>query len=244
MRPYSTVKNLKSGLFFTLLGLFISCAEKRDQAFNEEAVIYQASLSDEKSQYLTCNVFSDQTFRGYLFSDSESSYIDSECIYLEILKSPQELLKNSDLFLQIYPFKTTKKDIEYGHSLPIKTLKNSSQTKQAIARSQIIDTHFVETVLDLPTESFFADHYFEICDITEDWEGLQLVIYERRENREVPPIRISKFLLPPFLIHPEHFRDVKGEALAAFHPFLKYIPELKSRPSAYYRLAEDICEDL
>ena len=222
----------------------LSCAQKVDLEMDNQTVIYQASMSEERNPYLSCNQFADETFRGYIWSDSEySDYKD--CVYIDITDSPKEFLRNEDLFLQIYPFSIKNEEMNYGSSLSIKTMRKNKDNGEALVLSQIIDTYLVETELDIEPDYFFLDHFFKVCDLEEEWDGLQFVIYERRKNQEKPaPIRITKFLLPPFLVHPEHFRDVHGDALAAFHPFLEYIPELKSQPSTYYDLAEKICRSI
>lgn len=223
--------------------LMPSCAQKVDSEFGGEAVIFQ-SQSEEREHYSSCNFFADETFRGYIWHDSEGAGYAPDCVNLDIVKSPKEFLRNEDLFLQIYPFSTDDEELKYGASLPIRTIKKN-EDKEVLVLSQIIDTYLVETELQQDTDYFFLDHSFEVCNVGKEWEGLQLVIYERRAEQEnAVPIRISKFLLPPFLVHPEHFRETKGSALAAFHPFLEHIPELKSEPSAYYDLAEQMCDQL
>ena len=228
---------------FLFLSFTISCAQKTNQEKEDHTIIYQ-SMSSGKDRYLTCNMFADDTFRGYVWSDSKTPDYKRDCVYIDITKNPKEFLKNEDLFLQIYPFSIVNNEISYGSSLPIKTIKKfiKDEEKKVLVLSHIIDTYLVETELDLEPDHFFLDHLLEVCDIEEKQGGLQLVIYERRESQEDPaPIRITQFLLPPFLVHPEHFRDANGSALAAFHPFLKYISELKSKPSSYYDLAEKMC---
>lgn len=234
----------KSGFF--ILFFTVSCAKHVKQNNSESyAFFYQSSSVEEKNRYISCNVFADETFRGYVWQDSKSSVHNEECIYLDIVKSPKGLLRNEDLFLQIYPFSIDNEGINYGSSFPIRTVRKPStndEEEDILVLSQIIDTYLVETELDLETDHFFLDHVFKICDVGEEWDGLQLVIYERRNSPKEPiPVRVSKFLIPPFLIHPEHFRDTHGEALAAFHPLLEYIPQIKSRPSEYYDLAKNLC---
>ena len=121
--------------------------------------------------------------------------------------------------------------------------KNSEKEKKLLMESKIIDTYLIETQLGLEPDYFFLDHLLEICDVGSGWKGLQLVIYERRVNQDEPAlIRITKFLLPPFLTHPGHFREKNGAALAAFHPFLELTADFKSKPSSYYDLAEEMCD--
>lgn len=229
---------LKCILFFPWI---LSCAEKLDfQPEGDETVIYQSG--GEKDQYLSCNRFADETFRGYVWTDSKSSTNTETCITLEITKSPGNLLKNEDLFLQVYPFLIEGEETEYGSSVAIKTIKKEEGGGVTVVRSQIIDTYLVETELNLDPDYFFIDHFFELCGIEKKWDGIQIVVYKRRANQEKPaPVRITKFLLPPFLVHPEYFREAKGNALAAFHPFLRNISDFKSKPSAYYDLAERMC---
>ena len=232
-------------LVFLFLFFIVSCAKKANQEQQDNHTIIYQSMSSGKDRYLTCNMFSDDTFRGYIWSDSEEPDYKKDCVYIDITRSPKELLRNEDLFLQIYPFSIVNGEMNYDSSLLIKTVKKfvKDEKKKVLATSHIIDTFLVETELGLEPDYFFLNHLLEVCDIGEKQAGLQLVIYERRENQEDhAPIRITQFLIPPFLVHPEHFRDVNGNALAAFHPFLKYISELKSKPSSYYDLAEKMCQ--
>lgn len=226
------LKALIFAVFFLL-----SCAQK----LNLGSELYVNS----QESYLSCNQFADDTFRGYIW---KAHYEGENCVSLDITDSPPLLLKNPHLFLQIYPFSMEGEEIVYGSSLPIQTLQKTAkkEDQKPLILSQIIDLYLVEKELALDPELFFLDHILEVCDVGNSWQGLQLVIYERQADRdEVPlPVRRTKFLIPPFLIHPEHFREEEGEALAAFHPFLDYIPEYQSQPSAYYDLADQICEDL
>ena len=234
---------MRSSLYFlSIVPLFIiSCAQKLDREYSTSAY---ASTGDNRPPYFSCNTFSDETFKGSVWSNPKSSRDQNRCIYLEINESPKELLTNEDLFLQMYLFSITDSEMIYSHSPFIRTIKKFEQNRRAdfLIRSHIIDAHLVKTKLKLDPHYFLADHFFEICDIENKWSGLQLVIYQRRGPEELPAkIRITKFLIPPFLIHPEFFKDEKGSALAALHPFLGLIPELRSTPSLYYDYAEEMC---
>ncbi|MCY4321341.1 MAG: hypothetical protein OXC37_02910 [Bdellovibrionaceae bacterium] len=225
-------------LFFT--GVMLSCAQKIS--------LFQASSVDESynsnpfdsKNFMTCNLFSDITFRGYVYRPASKD----NCFHLDIIESPKELLKNEDLFLQIYPFRFNEDNIEYGLAKKINTVAKFN-TEDILIQSSIIDTHIVQVELDLESDQFFLDHVLEVCDLDDKWQGLQIVIYERRDaSEDAIPIRVTKFLNPPFLIHPEHFREEMGLDLAAYHPFLDYIPKFKSEPTKYYDLAEDFCSHL
>ena len=216
-----------------LVFFFPSCSKRVEDG---DWSIPQFSVG-EKRHYARCNVFSDETFKGIVWHSSSSK--KSKCVFMEIEKSPEALLKNEDLFLQIYPFSVEEGETKYGSSLAIKTIRE----KEPLISSQIIDAYLVKTELKWEAENFFWDHFFKLCEIEQHWDGLQLVIYERRENQEEPaPIRISKLLLPPFLIHPGRFKEEKGNSLAAFHPFLEFMPKLKSEMSAYNDLAQKMCQ--
>lgn len=218
-----------------------SCAQKMTVSLSSKAenIAYKPD-SSHKKKFMTCNFFSDETFRGYIYRSS----LQKDCFHIDIVKSPQELLKNEDLFLQIYPFKISNDEFEYGFAQSISTVSKFEKNKP-LMKSQIIDTHIVQVELDLEADHFFLDHNLEICHVDEQWQGLQLVIYERRQEQEEPvAIRITKFLTPPFLIHPEYFRDKMGINLAAFHPFLDSIPQFKSEPDSYYKMAEQLCSHL
>ncbi len=227
---------LRYSLLFWLL---ISCAQpdQRAQSAKESLVAY-ASTSQSNTHYLSCNQFTDTTFMGYVYKDSENP--DPRCVLMDIAKSPKSFLKNEDLFLQVYPFTLRGDKMRYGSSLPIKTIEKFS--KEALIQSQIIDAYLVEVEIKREPDYFFLDHLFEVCLITEEsWEGLQLVLYERRAEQDPVPLRVTKFLLPPFLIHPEHFKEEKGNALAAFHPFLESIPQSKTSSKFYHDLAKEMC---
>ena len=231
-------------IFLLFYSVFLfSCAQKvstlKSSSNKSEDIIYQSSLSSKK-KFMSCNFFSDETFRGYISHSSEQD----NCLHIDITESPKELFKNDDLFLQIYPFRVSEDEMEYGFSQTIYTLPKLDK-KKVLIKSQIIDAHVVQVELDQEADYFFLDHTLELCSLDEKWQGLQLVIYNRRERQKEPiPIRITKFLKPPFLTHPEYFRDKAGNGLAVYHPFLEFIPELKSEPGSYYELAEQLCSRL
>ena len=223
--------------FYVFLSFFLfSCAEKVSQDNQGESYIYRLPSSDYKTHYMTCSLLKDKTFHGYLYDSPRNN-----CLFLEIDKGPKNLFENNSLFLQMYPFKVMESDIDYGESLRIYTLDRFNN--QTLVESFILDSHIVEIELEKEGALFFEEHRFEICGIGEEWDGLQLVIYERRDRRDQDPapIRVSKVLKPPFLIHPEYFRDSMGDDLASYHPFSSYISELSSDPTQYYELAEDLC---
>ena len=228
---------------YILLFLFclLSCSQKVNAPGHslDTALIYQSTSADKKN-YMSCNFFADETFRGFIYH----SPLKENCAYIDITESPKKLLKNEDLFLQIYPFRSHKDEIDYGSSLSIYTV-NKFNKQKVLMKSQVIDTYIVQVELKLEADQFFLDHLLEVCDLDKKWQGLQFVIYERREEEEDPaPIRITKFLIPPLLAHPEYFREQKGSALAAYHPFLDHIPEFKSNPNNYYELADKLCSPI
>ena len=229
---------LKYTVFFSFF--MMSCAQKLNLGLEGDTIICNKSMGDRENNYMSCNFFADETFRGYVWSDLADSKPD--CVHVKITKYPQELLRNEDLFLQIYPFSIKEGKPRYGESLPIETLTENQE--EAVVLSQLIDIYLIEKELKLNPDHFFADHILEICKTGEEWEGLQFVIYERRLNQESAHIRVTKFLIPPFLVHPVLFRDTQGNALAAFHPFFEFIGEFKSKPSSYYDLAEKMCLSL
>ena len=221
------------------------CAQKLELPEGDEGAItiYNRSKIGNKNPYFSCSVFADETFRGKIWSDSKSNR--KNCLYLNIDKTPNDLLKSEDLFLQLYPFHTKNNQLNYGPSLKIKTFeKSSEEEKKILMESKIIDTFLIEAELELEADYFFLDHFFELCELDSKWEGLQLVIYQRREHPERNvPLRTTKALLPPFLVHPSHFKESKGDLLAGYHPFTKMKSSLKSEPKAYYDLAEELCAD-
>ena len=228
--------------FLLIFAVFmLSCAQQSilSQASVDENRAYSLRESDKK-KFMTCNFFADETFRGYIYRPPSKK----NCFHIDIVESPEELLKNEDLFLQIYPFKILRDELDYGFAQTIYT-RSKMDKERVLIKSQLIDTHIIQVELDLSTDYFFLDHVLEICDLDDKWKGLQLVIYERRQGQEgAVPIRITKFLNPPFLIHPEYFRDRAGMDLTAYHPFLDYISKFKSNPESYYELEERMCSHL
>lgn len=222
-------------LFFIVFFLF-SCAEK--VSFNTdkegESYIYRLPSSDYKNHYMTCNLIASSTFQGYIYDSPRKN-----CVFLEIDKGPASLFEDNSLFMQVYPFKMNERNLSYGDSLRIYTLDR--ETSQTLVESLILDAHIVNLELEKEGSLFFQEHRFEVCDLDEEWNGLQIVIYERRSDEDPAPIRVSKFLKPPFLIHPEYFRDSKGNELLAYHPFSSYIPDFSADSNQYYELAEEIC---
>ena len=226
-------------LFYVILNIFLmSCAEKVSPNTQKGSYVYRLSSSGYKSHYMTCNVFSDETFKGYLYDSPRKN-----CILMDISAGPKNLFEDNSLFLQMYPFKMLNSTIDYGKSLHFYTIEKA--TNQTLVESFILDSHIVNVELELENQraSFFKDYKFEICNLDESWEGLQLVIYERRSlvDQDPVPIRVSKILKPPFLIHPEYFGERKGNELMAYHPFANYISKFESDANQYYKLAEKTC---
>lgn len=226
--------------FISLLFLFSSCDKTLKVVKNKSQVTVHKSTA-KKQLYFTCNVFADETFHGRITNENEN--LDKNCFLLDINKAPKDFLRNETLFLQIYPFLAQNDKFLYGESLRLLTLvKSEKREKDVIADSNILDTFLVENHLKIDPDYFFLDHIFKICDVRPEWQGLQLVIYKKNiiTSKNIP-IRTTKILLPPFLIHPQHYKESQGDMLAAYHPFLEMIPDLQSKPSAYYDRAEDIC---
>jgi len=234
---------MKRSLKYLSFCFLFSCAQKVDHNWSSESLNLNSETKDRK-QYASCNLFSDKTFRGYIWRSSSSTF-RPQCVNIEIVRSPGDFLTNKDLFLQIYPFTVGDDKIDYGKSLTIYTIKKSDSRKDILISSKIIDKHLVEIEMGLNVNSFFSDHFFELCNMDSKWEAIQFVLYERRTfQKEATPVRTTAFLTPPFLIHPEQFKNHKGEALAAFHPFLEHIQEFSSDSNQYYDLSEDICADV
>lgn len=223
--------------YFLLSILFLlSCAAKTTGPDTEE--ISMAFRSTGQQEYfMNCHVFADNSFRGKIYNSDQEG-----CIYLEINNSPSALFKTSDLFIQIYPFTQEDTELQFGPSALIHTFKKSDSTSP-LMQSFIIDSHIIKVELQLPVDSFFENHKFSICKLDEQWEALQLVIYERRDNQDPIPIRTSQMLIPPFLVHPEYFKEQRGQLLAPYHPFFNLISQYQSDPQAYYDRAEEMCEE-
>ena len=221
-------------LFFLFLCfILLACAQEVSLQDEEKNFIYQASSSNQKNHYMTCNLLRDNTFQGYLYSSSKDN-----CRLLEINNSPKDLFRDDSLFVQIYPFKAAENDMSYGKELRIYIMERLNG--RLLVESFVLDNYIVKVELEKEESSFFKEHKLELCGLDEQWDGIQIVVYERRSYRgDKPiPVRISKVLKPPFLIHPEYFRDVRGNNLVKYHPFFNYISELNSDPNQYYDWAK------
>ena len=218
-------------VFFILL-LVISCAQKLD--VNQETLLFNSYT--DTSAHLTCNVFSDKTFQGKIWS-SESS---ENCFFLNIDAALSSFFKTENLFLQIYPFSIKAEKVNYGDSSEITTIKRSKQNKNPLMISKVIDLDQVQAKLGLNPDNFFIDHSLEICDLGLEWDGIQLTLYLRKINSNLP-LRTTKVLLPPILTHPVHYQETRGVALGALHPFFDKISTWQ--PSQYYNQAERMCSN-
>ena len=192
--------------------------------------------------HFSCNKFKDDSFGGYVWNGYNPSS-NNTCIYLYLTHSPRELFTNEDIFLQIYPFFIEDDDIFFAPSVWINTVTkfDDEESRMTLGSSKIIDTYFIKKSLNLNPSSFFEDHFLEICDIEQDWVGLQLTLYKRKIREENPSLlKVTKFLLPPFLIHPEQFRESYGDAALVFHPLFNRFEE-GSQTVNYNKYAEDMC---
>ena len=227
-------------LFLPIMALFLSCASKQEFKGGEDpAGMYAASHSAE-SVYLRCNAFSDDTFQG-IVAVEEGLNDDRACALVNIVHFPANFFESDKLFLQAYPFAEKRRKLSYGPSLDIEIYDRNERS--LLITTKIIDLFLIERKLQKDKKSFFEDHYFQFCGADPEWEGMQLVIYLRKDEGKSTPLRITKFLLPPFLAHPRHFQEEKGDILAAFHPFLSLgggsdMPQ----PETYYEEAKEFCE--
>ena len=223
-------------IFLLAVIFLLSCAQEVKAPEKEEISLAYASTGDQ-NYFMGCQFFADNSFRGYIYNSPQEG-----CLELEITKSPDSLLQNEDFFIQMYPFTIKNQELSFGPSVPIYTFKKSDPENPLI-KSFIIDSHIVKVDLKLDSHYFFEDHKFSICDLDEEWEALQMVIYERRERQDPIPIRTTRMLIPPFLVHPEYFKEQRGELLAPYHPFFKLIAQYPSEPQVYYDRAEEMCQD-
>ena len=221
--------------YFLLVGIFLlSCATETTESESQETSMIYASTG-EQNYFMSCQFFADTSFRAYIYNSDQEG-----CVYLEITESPPALLERNDLFIQIYPFTSTNQELKYGSSVPIYILQKSDSA-ESLMKSFIIDSHIIKVDLKQDSHRFFEDHKLAVCNLEEQWEALQIVIYERRSYQDSLPIRTSKMLIPPFLVHPEYFKEQNGELLAPYHPFFDLIPQYQSDPQAYYDRAEEMC---
>ena len=223
-------------VFFSFF--MLSCAKEVSlKDSQDQSVVYLPSSSKYKNHYMTCNVLKDKTFHGVLYNSPRKN-----CLLLDIDKGPDRLFKDNSFSMQIFPFKVLDSELDSGQAIKIYTLDKSNN--QTLAESYALDSYIVDLELEKDGDLFFQEHYLEVCDIDDQWDGLLLVIYERRNSfRKEDPVakRVSKVLKPPFLIHPEYFRDTEGADLAAYHPFSDSISALNVEPEEYYERAEELC---
>ena len=230
--------------FLRCMGFLFIISCKQTISHHEESPMIHKSSSEGQNQYLSCNSFADKTFRGYIWGDSGGVDLQDNCFYMEIINYPKELLKSNDFFLQVFPFYIVNDEPLPGNSLFVQIINKFGRGEQerVVGTSELIDIHFIEVDLELEPNYFFMDHFLKVCNVEERMKGLQLVIYKNQNKEEGVPVRVTKFLLPPFLVNPEHFQEEHGNVLGTFHPFLKDIPQFKSKPGAYFDKAEKMCQ--
>ena len=238
MKRFSTFKQacFWSGLFCFFI-LLIACAQ-RQQIDRSSFVMTQASES-VRSGHMSCNAFSDETFYGRLKPSSQEG-----CFDLEILEYPSNLFEEGLVFLQLYPFSAQNENIFYGPSLAMKIYKKGWLSKDvALIKTPLISADIIERELQTSKSDFFKNHYIKACPDDPSWEAIQLVLYLKKDSESSPiPLRVSPFLLPPFLLHPQEFRDQKGNQLAVYHPFLGVLHNQEASYSSYHDLSKEMCD--
>ncbi len=214
----------------------LSCGVKIEYKEEDHAVAYASSLGIE-GRNLMCSPFSDDTFRGKmtLVEDKE------DCFHVRISKHPSNLFSTENIFLQVYPFSIREGATKYGKSLSMVIYQYGDESDPLI-QSQIIDSFLIDEQIGTSSKNFFRGYYFELCNIKqESWDGVQLVTYLRGDGDQSSPIRVTKFLLPPFLANPTHFKRERENALLVYHPFFKLKNGLKIEPSSYYEISKSVC---
>ena len=203
-------------LLFLMSSLLLACSKPADKPEGRLGV-YHSSLNKPQS-YLKCNIFSDETFHGHVSTDVENKQAQT-CVVVNILKFPTNIFDEDSLFIQAYPFTYTDGDeIEYGESLRIKGFYKYGESKKNFFESNLIDKKFIQEMQSTPKD-FFSDHYLKFCGLDPKYPAMQLVIYHKGEKQQAIPIRVTKFLLPPFSTNPEDFEKEQGENLLPFSPF-------------------------
>ena len=242
------------GLLFIFLLGGLRCAQQED-------LVYQGSFNSfsPEAHRANCSYFRDDTFYGEVEAVfSASGQYDSSCVEIRIFDSPERLFEIENLFVQAYPFRFEKEKEVYGLALNIDVYeKGYAFEEDPLFSTKIIDSHSVETISSSSTD-FFRDHEFKFCvkDLTK-WDAMQLVVYfESEEESDAygngngkgvkkikhSPIRITRFLIPPFLSHPTYFQKEEGNALAIYHPFLSSDKKEDLASSYFVEQAQAICE--
>ena len=209
-------------LFFSLIFCLFNCSDRKDFEDGENVVFQYASTVSDQDPFLKCNIFSDETFQGKVRPDiTPVGKYNPDCVRVDISKAPASLFKTEDLYLQAYPFSFENKERTYGPSLDIKIYKKSAKNlDDMLFKAHLVDKHLIEKSIKSSSESFFNDHYLKFCGMGEKWEGMQLVVYFEGEEKTLP-VRVTRFLTPPFLSDPYQFELQKGIQFSALHPFLK-----------------------
>ncbi len=214
--------------------LFLSCAEKVQKTEEDFASVYASTVPIE-GRFLKCNTFSDNTFHGKVKLVENKK----DCIDLKILKYPDSFFNTEQFFLQAYPLSLKDGVSKYGKSLSF-TVYENGEDSIPLVQSSIIDSFLVEKDIKSSTKNFFQEHYFRICDVTQDWDMVQLVTYLRKDGKS-NPARLTKFLIPPFLSNPSHFKQDKGDDLGVYHPFFDLKNSFQIEPSSYYQFSQSLC---
>ena len=152
------------------------------------------------------------------------------CVDLEIKEVPESLFQENLTFVQVYPLFIRGEQTEFGASLLFEPISKTDLMSVG-ETSDVLDLDFIKSVAgNSDPKTFFQRNYLRLCGLDEKWEALQLVIYLERTTQpdkdgEKPvktnlPIRITRFLIPPFFTHPGTFEEQKGLGLLALHPHL------------------------
>ena len=218
----------------------LHCA-KRDDSISVFNLNSQAP-SEHNTQ---CNPFSDETFHGEAKAVfSASGQYDPSCVQVEIFKGPSSLFEVDNLFLQAYPIRFNRGEFNSGLALNIEIYQPLQ--KKPLLVSELLDAQIIKKLDSSTSNEFFRKHYFKLC--SEDlgqYRAVQLVVYFEDKEKETDKnsvVRTTRFLLPPFLSHPTHFKKSEGKALAALHPFLTSKKKEELGSEHFYQLANSICE--
>lgn len=238
-------------IFVLLLSIALLNCAKEDTTFYNN--FYSQSPKLHQS---TCSLFQDNTFRGEVkASFTPSGEYDPQCIEVHIFDSPDTLLELDNLFVQAYPFNYEDKEgFVSGSAFKFEVYKSGNALEEEyLVSSKILDSHLAKS-LDSP-KSFFRKHYFKICrDDLQDWDAMQFVVYHETDEvyknkydiektkKKHSHIRITRFLIPPFESHPEHFRKDKGDALAVYHPFIHSKNKNKLASEEFLEKSRSVCE--
>ena len=239
---YAEIESMlrKAYLLIFFLSNLLGCAQR-----DETLLTQRFHSNNPEESLLKCMHFSDETFNGVVHASfSASGEIDPYCVKLEIFQSPKSLFNSEELFVQAYPLLFDNETPVYGTAMNFEIYKKSH--RDPVLSSRILEAQLVKKLKSTPNR-FFRDHYFKLCsDDLEEWEAMQLIVYfeknEKYDDVKHSPIRVTRFLIPPFLSNPNYYRKEQGDALVALHPYLHSQQKINEGTDEFFDHTSSLCE--